>query len=89
MNATPPQAPRPAHVPQERVVDMNIFDLPGGERDAQLAWKALSGRGDLIWTPWHGDHWITTSGELIERIYKDPEGFSNAEVGIPPPKLNA
>jgi len=87
VNATPPQPPRPAHVPQERVVDMNIFDLPGGERDAQLAWKALSGRGDLIWTPWHGGHWITTSGELIERIYKDPEGFSNAEVGIPPKKF--
>lgn len=73
-------------MPEERVVDVNIFDLPGGGGDAHLAWKALCARGDLIWTSWHGGHWIATRGELIERIYRDPEAFSNAEVGIPPKK---
>lgn len=74
-------------MPPERVVDVNIFDLPGGGDDAHLAWKALCPQGDLIWTPWHGGHWIATRGDLIERIYRDPEAFSNAEVGIPPKKF--
>lgn len=63
----------PSHVPPERAVDVNIFDLPGGGDGAQFAWKALSRHGDLISTPCHGGHWIAASGELIERIYRDPK----------------
>ncbi|MEA1652891.1 cytochrome P450 [Nitrospirillum sp. BR 11164] len=79
--------PKPAHVPPERVIDVNIFDLPGGTEDAQLAWKGLGRNHQLLWTPHHGGHWIATSGDLIERIYRTSEVFSNREVGIPPKKF--
>ena len=70
------------------VVDLDIFALPGGEADAQGAWRALANTGDaLLWTPRNGGHWIATRGALIERIYRSPELFSNCEVGIPPGKF--
>lgn len=71
----------------DRRFDINIFDLPLAQQDAQAAWAALRAHGNLIWTPWHGGHWIATSGELIERIYRTPDLFSNCEVGIPPKKF--
>ncbi|TWB31033.1 cytochrome P450 [Nitrospirillum viridazoti] len=78
---------KPDHVPGDRVLDVNIFDLPGAAENAHLAWKALSGTHPLLWTPHHGGHWIATSGELIEKIYGSPALFSNREVGIPAKKF--
>ena len=72
--------------PPERTVDVNIFDLPLAQENAQAAWAALRVHGELIWTPWHGGHWIATSGALIEHIYRQAELFSSCEVGIPPGK---
>ncbi|WP_044564005.1 cytochrome P450 [Azospirillum sp. B4] len=77
---------KPAHVPHDRLIDVNIFDLPGAEENAHLAWMALRGPHKLLWTPHHGGHWIATSGDLIEMIYRTSEMFSNREVGIPPKK---
>lgn len=74
-------------VRRQRTVDVNIFELPSGTENAQLAWLQLRDKGAMLWTPWHGGHWIATSGELIERIYRDPDSFSNREVGIPPKKF--
>ena len=36
---------RPAHIPQERVRDVDIYDLPGSERDVHDAWMRLAGVG--------------------------------------------
>lgn len=72
---------------QQLTVDVNIFDLPHADVDAQRAWLGLRERGALLWTPWHGGHWIATSGALIEKIYRTPDIFSNREVGIPPKKF--
>lgn len=72
---------------RQRTVDVNIFELPLGMEDAQQAWLRLREQGSLIWTPWHGGHWIATSGELIERIYRASDIFSSREVGIPPKKF--
>ena len=79
-----------SHVPADRIVDVNIFELPGAEEDAHRAWQRLrDGRPSLLWTPHHGGHWIATSGELIEHVYRTPEIFSNREVGIPPGKFKS
>jgi len=77
----------PTHVPRERVVDVNIFDLPGGREDPHEAWLALRRFGKLIWTPQNGGHWIVTDGAMIESVYRRAEIFSNAEVGLPPGKF--
>ena len=75
---------RPAHVPAERVVDIDYFDLPGAHEDVPTAWHNLRGRYDLIWTPRYGGHWIATGAPVMETIYAQPEVFSNCEIGIPP-----
>ena len=76
-----------ADVAEERIVDVNIFELPQGEVDAHVAWTELRKRGSLLWTPHNGGHWIATKGELIESIYRSPDIFSNREVGIPAKKF--
>ena len=83
MNAT---APIPVHVPADLVVDVDIYDLPGRERDPQLAWKALDRPGGpgLVWSPRNGGHWIATSGELILELQGDTERVSAKDLSVPP-----
>ena len=70
----------PAHVPAGRVVDVDIYDLPGAHDDVHAAWRRLQGEYDLVWTPRNGGHWIATGGALIMQLYRDSERFSNREV---------
>jgi len=75
----------PAHVPPELVVDVDMFHIPGGDRDPQGAWRIFKGRGPLVWSPYNGGHWIATEGKAVFRFFRDPEHFSSAVVGIPDP----
>lgn len=75
--------PLPENVPLDRVVDVNIFNLPGGSEDAQLAWRNLRGKSDLIWSPQFGGHWIAVGADVIEHIYRSPELFSSRESTLP------
>ncbi|MDO7833688.1 cytochrome P450 [Sphingobium sp. HBC34] len=79
-------AERPAHVPPELVVDANIYALPGGETDPQMAWKALDipGNPGFVWTPHNGGHWIITSADLLWEIFPDLERVSARDIQIPP-----
>lgn len=74
----------PAHVPADRVIDVDIYNLPGADQDAQLAWRNLRDRADLIWTPRHGGHWIAVGADVVESIYRRPEIFSSRESSVPP-----
>jgi cytochrome P450 len=76
----------PAHVPAELVVDADIYDLPGRERDPQLAWKALDRPGGpgLVWSTRNGGHWIATAGELILELLGDTERVSAKDLSVPP-----
>jgi len=74
----------PPHVPADRIVDADIFNLPGAREDAHDAWMRLRGPADLIWTPHYGGHWIATGGHVMEEIYRRTDIFSNKEIGIPP-----
>ncbi|SKC02668.1 cytochrome P450 [Sphingopyxis flava] len=79
-------AERPAHVPPELVVDANIYALPGGDTDPQMAWKALDipGNPGFVWTPHNGGHWILTSAELLWDIFPDLDRVSANDIQIPP-----
>lgn len=70
---------RPAHVEPERVVDIDIYAPPGGERDIHEAWKTLHAQGipDVIWTPRNGGHWIVTRYEPMMEVYQDYKRFSS------------
>lgn len=79
-------AERPAHVPPELVVDANIYALPGGDTDPQMAWKALDipGNPGFVWTPHNGGHWILTSAEMLWEIFPDLDRVSANDIQIPP-----
>lgn len=76
---------RPAHVPQERVVDFDIYHPPGAKDDFHGAWKALQDRGlaDLVWTPHQGGHWIATRNAMLHEILGDHERFANTASILP------
>lgn len=73
----------PAHVPQDRVVDLNIHAMPGAEVSPQDSWKAFKRAGKLVWSPYNGGHWVVTEGEDVHRFYRNTKVFSSAVVGIP------
>jgi len=75
--------PVPAHVAPDRVVDVDIYDLPGAVQDVHEAWKALASEHELIWSPRNGGHWIATSAATVARLYRDTEFFSNREISVP------
>lgn len=76
---------RPLHVPQERVVDFDIYAPKGLEEGYQRAWMKLQSpdTADLVWTPFNGGHWIATRGAIIREIFTDPKRFSNEVIFVP------
>ncbi|MAG81378.1 MAG: cytochrome [Sutterellaceae bacterium] len=75
----PRNADFPAHIPEDRVVDFDMYNPPGIEKlGLQSAWKQLqeSGLPDLVWTPKNGGHWIATRGKYIRQGFEDHENFS-------------
>lgn len=76
---------RPAHVPVDRVYDIDMYALNGIEEGYHEAWKRVQKPGvpDLIWTPRTGGHWIATNGETVREIYSDPSRFSSENIWLP------
>ncbi|MGF6640481.1 cytochrome P450 [Paraburkholderia sp. MM6662-R1] len=74
----------PDHVPRELVVDFDYMNPPGVQDDVHMAWKTLHTGPDIVWSPYHGGHWIATRGEDIEAMQKDHTHFSHRSVNIPP-----
>lgn len=73
----------PSHIAPSRVRDVDVFKLPGSDHDVHRAWLQLAGENNLIWTPRNGGHWIATGGELLLRLFKGDERFSNRETAVP------
>jgi cytochrome P450 len=75
----------PPHVPPGRVVDVDLYRMPGAEHDLHAPWKALqeAAAGGILWTPHNGGHWIVTGGRDIARIYADHENFSSNITIVP------
>lgn len=84
MDEQQPLVPRPAHVPEDRVVDFDFYNLPGSQADVQLAYRAFQQSApDIFWTPRNGGHWVATRAEHIEAIWKDTAHFSNRRIVLP------
>jgi cytochrome P450 len=79
------RAPRPDHVPPDRVRDIDMYALKGIDEGFHEAWKRVQQPGvpAMIWTPFTGGHWIATNGETVREIYADPERFSSAVIFLP------
>lgn len=75
---------RPENVPEKRVVDFDIFDLPPSA-DAHASWKDLqdSTTLSLVWTPHNGGHWIALRARVIATVLSDSSRFSSFTVLVP------
>jgi len=74
----------PAHVPQDRVVDIDVYALPDQERGFHKAWKALQDHSpDLVWTPRNEGHWIALRGDMLAEVQSDHARFSNQVIVVP------
>jgi cytochrome P450 len=75
----------PAHVPPERVVDIDIYNMPLSTTVAQLAWNCFKGKGSPVYSPRNGGHWIATDGADVLKFFRDVEHFSSRQIVIPDP----
>jgi len=79
------RAPKPAHVPEELVRDVDFFEIIHGEEDAQTAWRRLQlEMPPVFWTPRNGGHWMVTRAEDIATVQLDHERFSMRQTVLPP-----
>lgn len=79
-----PLAERPAHVPEELVRDIDLFDLPGNREDVHLAWKWVQENCPRIfWTPRNGGLWMCTRASDILELQNDFEHFGMAGALVP------
>ncbi|HTZ70169.1 MAG TPA: cytochrome P450 [Acetobacteraceae bacterium] len=76
----------PAHVPPERVRDIDIFELPGAHEDSFLAWKRVQDASpDIFFWPRHGGYWVLNRAALVAEAFPDFDRFSSAQaISIPP-----
>ena len=79
------RTPRPAHVPEHLVRDIDMYDPDGIENGYHEAWRSLQrpDMPELVWTPFTGGHWIATRSALIQEIYTDPSRFSSEVIFLP------
>ncbi|HEV2269202.1 MAG TPA: hypothetical protein VGR92_07075 [Steroidobacteraceae bacterium] len=77
--------PPPPHVPPDCVVDVDLYRLPGSERDFLASWKALQGATPrrILWTPRNGGHWLVLGAAEVARIYADHANFSSRITIVP------
>jgi len=73
----------PAHVPPELVVDLDMYNLPGGSEDPHLAWQQFRGRGPVVFSPYSGGYWVPVDGNDILAMWRDAARYSSYSVSIP------
>ena len=79
------RVPRPNHVPEELVREIDMYALDGIETGYHEAWKFLQEKTDpeLVWTPLTGGHWIAMTGEVVREVYEHPSLFSSEVIFLP------
>jgi cytochrome P450 len=73
----------PPHVPVDRIIDFDFFNVPAPHGDLHEGWHRLNAAPDVFWTPRNGGHWVATRGELIKEVYSDHARFSSRYESIP------
>ena len=78
-------APRPDHVPEDRVIDFDVYQkTPAGVCPQQM-WHDMrtSAKHPVMWTPHNGGHWIAMEPGLTESVLSDWDTFSTKVVMVP------
>lgn len=76
---------RPGHVPQDLVIDYDVFtvDAPDGDFAGAMVRLRDSGVPDLFWTSANGGHWVATNGEYIRTVLENASVFSSRAMRVP------
>lgn len=78
-------APRPENVPEDRVIDFDVYQqVPDGVSPQEM-WRNMHAATPhpVMWTPRNGGHWIAMEPELCEAVLSDWESFSTRVVMVP------
>ncbi|MBR9911390.1 MAG: cytochrome P450 [Gammaproteobacteria bacterium] len=80
-----PRGVQPAHVPDELVVEFDIYNPPNLEKGFHEAWKTLHADGvpDIVWTPCNGGHWLTCRANVMSEVLNQYETFSSKVIIVP------
>jgi len=74
----------PDHVPPERMVDFDFWNVPGSQEDIQLALRQFQQRApDIFWSPHNCGHWTVMRSDDIDVMHHDYERFSDHCYSIP------
>ncbi len=78
-------APRPDHVPADRVIDFNLHQPVPDGKSVHEFWRELiaDATHDIMWTPHNGGHWICVDPDLCETVLEDSVRFSSRVVIVP------
>ncbi|MFN3469758.1 MAG: cytochrome P450 [Novosphingobium sp.] len=81
----PAQAQPPAHVPADRIVDIDIYMPPGLDTQGfHKVWSDLCAQHPpVVWTPRNEGHWIALGGDALHDVQSDPERFSSRVIVLP------
>lgn len=74
---------RPAHVPEELLVDFNHYNGDTFLQDPVVAWDEVRHRGPMAFSPHWGGFWILTDAGLMSEMFLDTDLFSSRQVMIP------
>lgn len=75
----------PAHVPADRIVDIDIYMPPGIEAHGfHKAWSDLTASNPaVVWSPRNEGHWIALGGEALQEVQADADRFSSRIIVLP------
>ncbi len=78
-------ATKPAHVPLDRIVDVDVYVPPELEAIGfHRAWAKLQAENPaVVWTPRNEGHWIALSGAALHDVESDAERFSSKIMIVP------
>lgn len=85
MNAVFRRGEIPQHVPAERIVEFDVYNVDMQDTEFQIGCKVLHAQGtpDLVWTPCNGGHWMPIRADVMDEIIKDPARFSSRKISVP------
>jgi cytochrome P450 len=76
---------RPDHVPEDRVIDFDVYQQPPAGACPQQMWFDMQRRAShpVMWTPHNGGHWIAMTPDLTESVLSEWDIFSTKVVMVP------
>jgi len=78
------RVPKPNHVPDHLVVDLDVHFPGTPDEDPLLAWKRHIGPYPVVWTPHQGGHWVAVDSAIYDSIYRDTDTWSSRNIFVGP-----